>query len=135
VGTSTDESTTSSAWYVCGYGLIYETDIYTGPGPSGDQVINQVFELLSYTPLTTDESRVRYILADIQLGGVDGYYREHVDAEEVAEALRRWDAGITVTNIIQFERKIVNENWQVVYSGTETLIDGSDVLLSTDPQP
>jgi hypothetical protein len=127
---SSDAVISASDWYVCGYGIVYSTI-----SDSGNLNINGPFELLSYTPLTTDESRVRYILADIQLGGVDGYYREHVDAEEVAEALRRWDAGITVTNIHQFERKIVNENWQVVYAGTETLIDGSDVLLTTDPQP
>jgi hypothetical protein len=119
---------TISDWYLCGYGLIYSQN--------NSKIISwNTFELISYTPLTTDEARVRYILADIQLGGVDGYYRAHVDAEEIAEALRRWDAGITVTNIDQFERKIVGETWQVVYAGTEMLINGSDVLLTTDPQP
>jgi hypothetical protein len=120
----------SSEWFVCGYGLIYQewSNLL-------DATSRNTFELISYTPLTTDEARVRYILADIQLGGVDGYYRDHVDAEEIAEALRRWDAGITVTNFDQFERKIVGETWQVVYAGTETLIDGNDVLLTTDPQP
>jgi hypothetical protein len=118
-------------WYVCGYGVIYSEESFS----DNMGVTVYIWELLSYTPLTTDESRVRYILADIQLGGVDGYYREHVDAEEVAEALRRWDAGITVTNIDQFERKLVGETWQVVYAGTETLINGSDVVLSTDSVP
>jgi hypothetical protein len=120
----------STEWYICGYGMIYGKEIR-----ESDNTWDATTELLSFTPLTTDESRVRYILADIQLGGVDGYYREHVDAEEVAEALRRWDAGITVTNIDQFERKLIGDTWQVVYAGTETLIDGKDVLLTTDPQP
>jgi hypothetical protein len=119
---------TNSDWYLCGYGLIYSQNNSNITGW-------ETYELISYTPLTTDEARVRYILADIQLGEVDGYYREHVDAEEVAEALRRWDAGIIITNIDQFERKSVNQNWQVVYAGTETLIDGNDVVLSTDSQP
>lgn len=117
---------TTSDWYLCGYGLIYSKD---------NNEWWDTYELLSYAPLTTDESRVRYILADIQLGGVDGYYRAHVDSEEAAEALRRWDVGITVTNIDQFERKLVGETWQVVYAGTETLINGMDVLLTIDPQP
>jgi hypothetical protein len=124
---------TTSDWYVCAYGWVLGEATDTWSALNG--TVPGSFELLSYTPLTTDESRVRYILADIQLGGVDGYYREHVDAEEVAEALRRWDAGITVTNIDQFERKLVGDTWQVVYAGTETLIDGKDVLLTTDSQP
>jgi Tol biopolymer transport system component len=82
-----------------------------------------------------DEAEVRYILADIQLGNVADYYRQFLDQPNVAEAIRRWDAGITVTNIDQFERKLVGGTWQVVYAGTETLIDGKDVLLTSDPQP
>lgn len=83
-----------------------------------------------------DEAQVRYILADAQLGNVIGYYRSFLDQPAVAEAVRRWDAGVRVTNISQFERKIVGDKgWQVVYAGTDTLINGMDVQLSTDAAP
>jgi hypothetical protein len=82
---------------------------------------------------TFNEAQVRYILADSQFGSID-YYRQFLDQPAVAEAVRRWDAGVRVTNINQFERKIVGDKgWQIVYVGTDTLINGMDVRLTTDP--
>jgi hypothetical protein len=52
--------------------------------------------------------------------------------EETAEALRRWDAGIRVANPEIFERKIVENNWQIVYLGTEIPISGKDIILTID---
>ncbi len=90
-------------------------------------------------PLPTDtpgprysEPNVRYIIADMQLGGVYGYYcPAQPDQLDVAEACSRWDAGIRVENIDQFER-IINgvAGWQVVYFGTTTPINGWDVILT-----
>jgi len=82
-------------------------------------------------PPEYDEAQVRYILADIQLGGVDAYYRQWSDQAMAVEAIRRWDAGVRVTNIESFERKVVGA-WMVVYQGTSTQISGWDVILSTD---
>jgi hypothetical protein len=79
---------------------------------------------------------VRYIMADVQLGaGIDAY-RPLADPAAV-EAVRRWDVGIRVVNLGQFERQSAgNQAWQVVYVGTTTLIDGMDVELSTaEPSP
>lgn len=79
------------------------------------------------------EAQVRYILADAQLGGVIDYYRQFLDQPAVAEAVRRWDSGVRVTNIDMFERRIIGDRgWQVVYVGTDALIDGMAVRLSTD---
>jgi Tol biopolymer transport system component len=80
---------------------------------------------------TYDEAQVRYILADSQLGSVIGYYRARADQPAIAEAVRRWDAGVRVVNIDDFERIIVG-TWVVVYRGTRTQIDGMDVLLTSD---
>ena len=88
--------------------------------------------LLSFTPLTTNESHVRYILADIQLGNVADDHRANVADEETAEALRRWDAGIRVANIEGFERKIVDGQWQIVYAGTDNPVIGTDIILTSD---
>ncbi len=52
--------------------------------------------------------------------------------EETAEALRRWDGGIRVENIEEFERKLVNGQWQIVHTGTENPIIGIDVILTSD---
>jgi Tol biopolymer transport system component len=80
------------------------------------------------------EGRIRYIIADVQLGNVIDYYRPSAGSDAVvAEAVRRWDAGIRAANVDQFERKIVNGNWQVVYAGSDTTIDGMDVILTGPP--
>lgn len=78
-----------------------------------------------------DEERVRYILADITLGNVAGFYRSHDSANDL-EAIARWDAGIRVANIERFERKIVErKGWQIVYAGSTRSIDGMDVILTS----
>jgi hypothetical protein len=83
--------------------------------------------------VNNEEARIRYMLADMQLGSVADYYRQFLDQPAVAEAIRRWDAGVKVVNIEKFERKIVAQaGWKVVYAGTDTPIQGMDVILSTD---
>jgi hypothetical protein len=115
-------------WYVCGYGRIYSEST----DPNTD--VKYVDELLSFTPQSTDEPRVRYILADMQLGDTADLYHVKINDEETAEALRRWDADIRVANIDQFERKMVNGQWQIAYAGSENPIKGTDVKLTSDPQ-
>lgn len=86
--------------------------------------------------LMNEEARVRYTLADAQLGNVIDYYRQYLDQPAVAEAVRRWDEGIRVVNINQFERKIVaNAGWKIIYSGTDNTITGLSVILTTDSSP
>lgn len=118
-----------SEWYVCGYGLVKLTSSDAGISmPANKPYSNsENLILMSFTPLTTNESHVRYILADIQLGHIVDDYRADVADEETAEALRRWDAGVRVKNITRFERRIVNGQWQIVYTGTVNPVDGMDV--------
>lgn len=74
--------------------------------------------------------RVRYMLADMQLGNVVDYYRQFTDDLAVATAVKWWDIGVRVENIQQFERKIVGfAGWKVVYIGTENMIQGMDIKL------
>jgi hypothetical protein len=115
-------------WYVCGYGRVYSESV----DPKTDT--KYVDELLSFTPQTTNESRVRYILTDIQLMNIPDPYRAQITDEETAEALRRWDAGIRVANLDRFERQRINGQWQIVYVGSEKPLTGSDVRLTSDPQ-
>lgn len=79
-----------------------------------------------------DEARIRLILVDIQLSGLDNYYRSFPNDLNASEAIKRWDSGIRVVNINAFERKIIGGQWQIVYIGTETIINGFDVVLSSD---
>ena len=88
--------------------------------------------VVSFTPLATNESHVRYILADIQLGHVADDYRAHTADEETAEALRRWDAGVRIVNSERFERQIMNGRWHIVYAGTRRPVNGTDINLSSD---
>jgi hypothetical protein len=66
------------------------------------------------------------------LGNLADSYRVNITDEETAEALRHWDADIRVENIGEFERKIVNGQWRIVYARTEDPIIGMDVILTSD---
>jgi hypothetical protein len=69
-------------------------------------------------------------MADMSLGGPVSYYRSYVDTDaNAAQAVSRWDDGYRVANKSSFQRKIVDGSWLIVYSGTETGIDGMDVRL------
>ncbi|MEJ5241104.1 MAG: hypothetical protein WHS87_07900 [Anaerolineales bacterium] len=78
------------------------------------------------------EARIRYIMADIQLSGLDEYYRGFPDDPFAAEAIARWDRGIRVVNIDKFERKLVNGQWTITYARTDTPVNGMDIRLSSD---
>ena len=81
------------------------------------------------------ETNVRYFLADIYLGGSREFY-EHAAraAHEMGclEAVARFDAGVSITNLDQLERKKVDGKVLIVKKGTDHRIKGSDVTLSTD---
>lgn len=123
-----------SEWYVCGYGLIKLTASESGSKTPGDFSYSNSWNitLLSFTPLTTNESHVRYILTDIQLGKLAKYYHDQIPDEETAEALRRWDAGVRVVNIKEFARSDLNGQWRIVHIGTTTPADGMELKLTSD---
>lgn len=126
-------SVTTSEWYVCGYGLIRSETSHTGKYQGRDFESKYGIELASFTPTSTSESHVRYIVADNQLSNVVEYYRLNVADEETAEALRRWDAGVRVANIDEFEREVVDGQWQIVHVGTDRPVTGTDIILTSDP--
>ncbi|HTX78621.1 MAG TPA: hypothetical protein VMC62_03085 [Longilinea sp.] len=79
------------------------------------------------------EKIVRYILVDSQLGNRIDEYRKVIDQPNAAEAVCRWDKGVRVQNIDKFERKVVgSQGWNVVYAGTDTIINGMDVTLTSN---
>jgi hypothetical protein len=81
------------------------------------------------------ETNVRYFLADMHLGGSrDFYHRVAESAHEMGcrEAVARFDAGATVTNLDQLERKKVDGKVVITRKGSDRRVSGGDVKLSTD---
>ena len=60
------------------------------------------------------EPQVRYLLADMTLGGNTKLYRDYATTErdpDSREAIRLWDAGVRVVNTNEFERKWVTNQF------------------------
>ena len=60
------------------------------------------------------ESQVRYLLADMALGGNTKLYRDYATTErdpDSGEAIRLWDAGARAVNTNEFERKWVTNQF------------------------
>jgi hypothetical protein len=85
--------------------------------------------------LAYPEVNVRYFLADMFLGGSrDFYWRTAEIAHEMGclEAVLRFDAGVKISNLDQFERKQVDGKTLVTRKGSNQRISGADVKLSSD---
>lgn len=81
------------------------------------------------------ETNARYFLADISLGGSADFYRcAAVEAHEMGclEVVARWDAGVRITNLDQFERKKVDGQTLITRKGSKERISGMEVKLTTD---
>lgn len=88
------------------------------------------------------EPQVRYLLADLSLGGNAGLYRKYAEEEHDPDSLqtiKRWDAGVRVVNTNAFERRWVTNFagltkpvMRVVCRGSDRTITGNEVLLSSD---
>jgi hypothetical protein len=88
------------------------------------------------------EPQVRYLLADMCMGGSDQLYRKYAIEEkdpDSIEAIRLWDSGARVVNTDDFERKwVVNPHGKdgkvlrIVHRGSDRTITGSEVLLTSD---
>ena len=79
-----------------------------------------------------EEWRVRYILADISLGGPLSYYKGYPNNKNAVESVKRWESGVRPTNSDKFERRLVNGSTTITYKGTDNMINGMDVKLTTD---
>ena len=85
--------------------------------------------------LAYPETNVRYFLADMMLGGSrDFYHRTAEAAHEMGcqEAVARFDAGVKITNLDQFERKKVDGKVLITRKGSDERSSGMLVKLSTD---
>ena len=88
------------------------------------------------------EPQVRYILADMTLGGSVKLYRDYATTErdpDSREAIRLWDAGVRVVNTNEFERKWVTNQFgkdgrvmRVVQRGSNRTITGNEIFLTSD---
>ena len=69
-------------WYACGYGKIRSTGFHQYTKDGMHYKVNVELALVSAVQPAYYESRVRYILADMQLGGiVEAYRAEASDAD------------------------------------------------------
>jgi hypothetical protein len=85
--------------------------------------------------LAYPEVNVRYFLVDMMLGGSrDFYHRTAESAHEMGcqEAVARFDGGVKVTNLDQFERKKVDGKTLITRKGSNQRISGNEVKLSSD---
>jgi hypothetical protein len=89
------------------------------------------------------EPQVRYLLADMTLGGNVAMYRQYGQEgdPDSREAVRLWDAGARVANTNDFERKWISNEYgkdgrvmRVVLRGTQRTISGHEALLTSDGQ-
>ena len=82
------------------------------------------------------EPHVRYLIADMTLGGSPDYYRQHAHDAVPATALKEWAAGARLLETNRFERRRITtpygESMRVVFKGTERTATGADLLLSSD---
>ncbi len=88
------------------------------------------------------EPQVRYLMADMTLGGSVELYRNYAMNErdpDSAEAIRLWDAGVRAVNKDDFERKWVPNQFgkdgkvmRIVLRGSNRMISGAEVLLTSD---
>jgi hypothetical protein len=88
------------------------------------------------------DPQVRYLLADLTLGGNPALYRDYATREkdpDSREAIRLWDAGSRVVNTNDFERRWVTNRFgkdgrvmRIVLRGSTRTITGNEVLLSSD---
>ena len=82
------------------------------------------------------EPHVRYLIADMTLGGSPDYYKQHAHDAVPAVALKEWAAGARLMNTNQFERRRIKtpygESMRVVFKGADHTATGTDLLLTTD---
>jgi hypothetical protein len=95
-----------------------------------------------WTNVIWREPQVRYLLADMSIGGKTDLYRKYAKEEkdpDSSEAIRLYDLGVRVVNTNDFERKWVhsqyassNRMFRVVFRGSDRTITGREALLSSD---
>ena len=101
----------------------------------GSQKLAEASDIRLNSDLPYPETNVRYFLADMHLGGSRGFYHRTAEAAHemgCQEAVARFDAGVQITNLGQFERKQVGGKVLITSKGSNERISGMLVKLSTD---
>ena len=104
--------------------------VFKGSGKPADPAFIRLNSDVPYP-----EVNVRYFLADMLLGGSrDFYHRTAEAAHEMGcqEAVARYDAGVKVTNLDQFERKKVDGKTLITRKGSNERISGNEIKLNSD---
>jgi hypothetical protein len=87
------------------------------------------------------EPQVRYLLADMTLGGNVAMYREYSEGKDPdsREAIRLWDQGVRVVNTNEIERRWVTNRFgkngrvmRIVQRGSDRTAAGEALRLSND---
>lgn len=87
------------------------------------------------------EPQVRYLLADMTLGGNVAMYRDYAAGRDPdsREAIRLWDAGVRVVNTNEIERRWLTNQFgkdgrvmRVVQRGSDRTVTGDDLRLSNE---
>jgi len=81
------------------------------------------------------EPQVRYLLADMTLGGSIEFYRAAAERDHemgCLEAVRRTEEGYRITNLDQFERKQIEGKTLITRKGRRERISGLEIKLSSD---
>ncbi len=102
--------------------------------------IAALFALSTFTSMQAGEvykePHIRYLIADMTLGGSPDYYRQHVRDAVPAVALKEWEAGVRLVSTNQFERRRIptpyGDSMRVVFKGTDRTVTGADILLTSD---
>jgi hypothetical protein len=93
-------------------------------------------EVLLTSDRGLNQGIIRITLADLTFGKPRAYYESLRDVADIAEALRRWDAGARVVNTNLFVRESANGRFDIVYRGTKIAADPTHFRLNTDlPYP
>lgn len=101
---------------------------------AGGQPLDTMFIRLN-SDVPYPEVNVRYFLADMMLGGSREFYHRTAEAAHemgCQEAVARFDAGVKITNLDQFERKKVDGKVLITRKESNERISGTLVKLSTD---
>lgn len=93
-------------------------------------------EVILTSDLQYNQSRVRLVLVDLSLGRPASFYAAGTDDPNVAEGLRRWNAGVRAVNTGLFAVQDSDTGRRIVYRDTTISIDGTHVRLNSDvPYP
>jgi len=89
-------------------------------------------EVVLTTEHLYNEENVRQVLANLALGADIKGYLQQTSNPDMPEVLERLSDSVSVTNLHQMERRLINNQWTVVKKGTGIAFPGQCIKLDTD---